>query len=69
MLHRAQIIVAVAINKERPLLPQDSPPRLASLILRCWSENPTARPRIDELLLELEDMMKVRDTAVTQPCT
>ena len=54
-----QIIVAVAINKERPPLPSDAPPRLASLVLRCWSENPAVRPRVDEVLVELEDMMRV----------
>lgn len=54
-----QIIVAVAINKERPPLPHDTPPRMAALIVRCWSENPALRPRVDELLAELEDMMKV----------
>jgi hypothetical protein len=57
-----QIIVAVAINKERPPLPSDTPPRMASLILRCWSENPAGRPRVDELLAELEDMMRVRNS-------
>jgi hypothetical protein len=54
-----QIIVAVAINKERPPLPHDIPPRLASLILRCWSENPAGRPRVNQLLAELSDMMRV----------
>lgn len=54
-----QIIVAVAINKERPPLPHDTPPRLASLILRCWSENPAGRPRVNQLLAELSDMMRV----------
>lgn len=60
----AQIIVAVAINKERPHLPHDAPPRLASLILRCWAENPAARPRIDAVLVELYDMMQVRSLAM-----
>jgi hypothetical protein len=54
-----QIIVAVAINKERPLLPPDTPPRLASLISRCWLEDPAARPRVAQLATELQDMMQV----------
>lgn len=52
--------MAVAINKERPPLPHDTPPRLASLILRCWSENPAGRPHVNQLLAELQDMMRVR---------
>jgi hypothetical protein len=49
----------VAINKERPPLPADAPPRLAALICRCWAEDPGARPRVGQLLAELDDMMKV----------
>jgi hypothetical protein len=66
----AQIIVAVAINKERPPLPHDTPPRLASLILRCWSENPAGRPRVNQLLAELSDMMRVsaRDVSAQAHC-
>lgn len=55
-----QIIVAVAINKERPPLPADTPPRLASLINRCWLEDPAQRPRVAELAAELRDMIQVR---------
>jgi hypothetical protein len=54
-----QIIVAVAINKERPLLPPDTPPRLASLISSCWREEPGARPRVAQIAAELQDMMQV----------
>jgi hypothetical protein len=54
-----QIIVAVAINKERPLLPPDTPPRLAALISQCWLEDPAARPRVSQLAVELQDMMQV----------
>jgi serine/threonine protein kinase len=54
-----QIIVAVAINKERPLLPASTPPRLASLISRCWQEEPRQRPRAAAVAAELQDMMQV----------
>jgi hypothetical protein len=54
-----QIIVAVAINKERPLLPASTPPRLASLISRCWQEEPRQRPRAVAVAAELQDMMQV----------
>lgn len=57
---RAQIIVAVAINKERPQLPPDAPPRMAALIQRCWAEEPGARPTVNELRDELEQMVQVR---------
>jgi hypothetical protein len=54
-----QIIVAVAINKERPLLPASTPPRLASLISRCWQEEPRQRPSTAAVAAELQDMMQV----------
>jgi hypothetical protein len=55
-----QIIVAVAINKERPVLPPSTPPRLASLISRCWQEHPRQRPRAAEVAAELQELMQVR---------
>lgn len=54
-----QIIIAVAINKERPPLPADTPDRLASLVQRCWLEDPKQRPRVSQLAAELQDMLKV----------
>ncbi|WIA40776.1 hypothetical protein OEZ86_004456 [Tetradesmus obliquus] len=53
-----KIIVAVAINKERPALPPDTPPRLAALISSCWREEPGARPRVAQLAAELQDLMQ-----------
>lgn len=55
-----QVIVAVAINKERPLLPASTPPRLAALISRCWQEDPRQRPRAAAVAAELQDLMQVR---------
>ena len=45
-----QIIVAVAINGERPALPDDAPPVLAGVIRRCWREDPRGRPSAAELV-------------------
>ncbi|WIA30080.1 hypothetical protein OEZ86_000175 [Tetradesmus obliquus] len=53
-----KIIVAVAINKERPLLPPSTPPRLAALIRRCWQEEPRQRPRAAAVAAELQQMMQ-----------
>ncbi|KAF6257343.1 hypothetical protein COO60DRAFT_1626853 [Scenedesmus sp. NREL 46B-D3] len=53
-----KIIVAVAINKERPQLPASTPPRLAALISRCWQEDPRQRPRAAAVAAELQDMMQ-----------
>ncbi|WIA30079.1 hypothetical protein OEZ86_000174 [Tetradesmus obliquus] len=53
-----KIIVAVAINKERPLLPPSTPPRLAALIRRCWQEEPRQRPRAAAVAAELQQLMQ-----------
>lgn len=54
-----QIIVAVAINNERPLLPEDTPPALAAVIERCWREDPRARPSAAELVRLFDILMQV----------
>lgn len=59
VLCAVQIIVAVAINGERPVIPEDCPPRLADLIMRCWREDPKGRPGVDELIKELDELIEV----------
>ncbi|KFM23981.1 Dual specificity protein kinase shkC [Auxenochlorella protothecoides] len=55
-----QIIVRVAINKERPALDPGCPEPLRWLITKCWQQEPTLRPscaelaRITELMLQSE---------------
>lgn len=39
---------------ERPPIPDGCGPKLASLIQRCWDQEPTKRPTITEVLFELE---------------
>jgi hypothetical protein len=50
---RAQIILAVAINGQRPALPEARegvPAGLTALIAECWAANPRERPASGELL-------------------
>ncbi|KAG0613258.1 hypothetical protein M758_6G088700 [Ceratodon purpureus] len=39
---------------ERPLLPDDCPPKLKALIEKCWSQKPTERPTFAEICGELK---------------
>lgn len=55
----SQIIVAVAIVGERPAIPEDTPPKLADLISRCWREDPRQRPSVREVLQSLEEQIQV----------
>lgn len=51
--------MAVAINQQRPPLPADMPPGLASLITSCWEEDPRARPPVAALLDTLDRLIQV----------
>eukprot|EP00798_Chlamydomonas_sp_ICE-L_P006775 gene6775-12768_t len=48
-----QIILAVAINGQRPFLPDDMPVGLRHLIMECWKEQPKQRPAIDTIIQRL----------------
>lgn len=45
-----KIIVAVAINGQRPKFPPDFPAPLKSIVERCWGEDPKQRPSCAELV-------------------
>lgn len=46
-------------NGYRPAFLPDVPPRLWSIIDRCWQQVPSKRPNIDWVVLELEMALKV----------
>ena len=48
--HPTQIIFHVGVHCRRPPLPDDCPLPLASLIQRCWQDDPAARPAFTEVL-------------------
>lgn len=52
-LRVASVILAV-LNGERPEIPEDVPAGVASLIRRCWRDDPSDRPPMDEVLTMLE---------------
>ncbi len=54
-----QIILAVAINGERPDLPEDCSKPLADLITRCWKKDPRDRPSTHDLLRIFDLMINV----------
>lgn len=44
---------------ERPLLPEDCPERLQTLIHQCWSQESTSRPGMSEVRRQLESMLQL----------
>lgn len=42
-----------AVDGERPLIPRDVDERLATLLKRCWDEDPRARPSFEEIIRSL----------------
>mmetsp|Transcript_6547 Transcript_6547/g.18258 ORF Transcript_6547/g.18258 Transcript_6547/m.18258 type:complete len:1028 (-) Transcript_6547:381-3464(-) len=55
--HFCQIILAVALNQERPPLPDDCPDNLRRLINKCWRQEPGTRPSCAEIVRLLEIML------------
>ena len=45
-----QIIYAVAMKGERPVIPEGTPSALETLIERCWAQDPTDRPTFAEIV-------------------
>jgi serine/threonine protein kinase len=45
-----QIIYAVAMKGERPIIPEGSPAALTELIERCWAQDCRARPAFSEIV-------------------
>lgn len=52
-----KIIVAVAINGQRPKVPADFPRPLKEVVLKCWSEDPRQRPSCVELVKTFEELI------------
>ena len=52
-----QITVNVSVRKERPKIPDATPPEFAALITACWASDPNDRPQFPRVveLLELMD--------------
>lgn len=60
-----------AVDGERPLIPRDVDARLATLLKRCWDEDPKARPSFEEIIQSLaiysHDVFRTDDTEVNLP--
>ncbi len=44
-----QVVMLVGVEKRRPEIPADCPKQLASLIQRCWDDDPRRRPSCAEV--------------------
>ena len=49
-----RVVVAVAVNRERPPVPEHAPAALAALMRACWREDPAGRPAARELVPALD---------------
>lgn len=57
-LNPMQIMMKVAVNRERPIIPASVPPKLAAIIRDCWEHLPKKRLTAEQLLgrlLELKE--------------
>lgn len=55
-----QIILAVAINAQRPPLPEELPHRLRELISSCWRQDPRSRPSCGEVRMRINWVRVIR---------
>lgn len=62
MLTPLQIMMKVAIHKERPVIPNYVHPTLATIIRSCWEHNPKSRPTASQLLEKLLNLQMELDT-------
>lgn len=59
-----ELIEAVALDEERPEMPDDCPPLLKKLIVSCWQTDPALRPSFGEILKENTLDMVIIQSAV-----
>ena len=57
-VHHFQVLKLVS-SGERPTIPSDAHPVLKELIQACWAQNPSSRPVFTDIILILEDLMKL----------
>jgi Protein tyrosine and serine/threonine kinase len=51
------IVENVARGKERPTIPQNTPPDLARLVQTCWNDSPARRPHFEVIVSTLEKII------------
>ena len=60
-----------AMDGERPVIPRDVDARLATLLKRCWDEDPKARPSFEDIVQSLaiysHDVYQTDDREVALP--
>eukprot|EP01116_Phalansterium_solitarium_P008208 TRINITY_DN2170_c0_g1_i1.p1 TRINITY_DN2170_c0_g1~~TRINITY_DN2170_c0_g1_i1.p1 ORF type:complete len:192 (+),score=42.35 TRINITY_DN2170_c0_g1_i1:257-832(+) len=54
-----QVVFAVGTQGLRPTIPDSCPSEFRQLIEDCWSEIPHDRPKFDQMMKRLEDMLKL----------
>jgi len=52
-----QVVFAVRVNGERPVIPDHCPPDLIRLMQKCWATEPLKRPSCAEVVKFLDHMI------------
>jgi len=55
-MNQMQLLLEVAINNKRPIIPQTCPPPFRRLITDCWNNDPTQRPPFSGILKMLHNL-------------
>jgi hypothetical protein len=56
-LHYGEVFERVALQQERPPIPQEMPEVMRSLMVSCWADSPIVRPTFRMIQQALADMM------------
>jgi len=60
-----QVVFAVRVNQERPVIPDACPTSLSRLLIKCWAPDPVKRPSCAEVVKLLDHM--IRDSEEGRP--
>jgi mitogen-activated protein kinase kinase kinase 7 len=56
----SHLIVKAVLAEERPIIPETCPKWFATLITKCWSQDPDQRPSFSDLTEELEQQLQIQ---------
>lgn len=56
-LNHVQIATKVCVKKERPIIPNESNPKIKELATKCWEGNPSLRQSSIQILAQLERIL------------
>jgi serine/threonine protein kinase len=60
------LIAEAVLSGERPIIPETCPKWFATLITRCWAQDPNQRPSFSELTEELEQQTQTQTSLLSE---